>query len=384
MTRKEACIVVTYFVDRQPGFLDFLYRIRALSRRYDVMLVSRAPLDQPEWDGIEAQRVVLPRSESRPDWVRYLLDCAALIRRHPGRRVILLASTLAPVALLLRGRPVALYWNEHPTHFSPDPAAGGVLKSALRRLVRAAMFGGARRAGVVMPIGEAHRDDLLANGVAAQRMRMIYMGVHAGFAAEAGAGRESGSKAGHDAVRLIYVGTISRERGRDVMLEGLALAARAGVPAHLTLVGADDEQIAYCAKQAARLGIGAQLTITGRVPGTEIPRWLRASDAGVCLWEDRPWWRFNPPTKLFEYLVAGLPVLASDIRTHTAYLRDGRDGFVFDYGAAGFAAAVGRLHARRAELPALSAHAAEAGSQFVWDRLEPNFLATVERLGSPA
>nr|WP_314544153.1 glycosyltransferase family 4 protein [uncultured Massilia sp.] len=375
---KPDCIVLTYFVDRQPGFLDFLYRIRALGRRYNVTLVSRISLDQPEWDGIEAQRVVFPRSESRRDWVRYLFDCAAFVRRRPGQRVILLASTLAPVALLVRGRPVALYWNEHPTHFSPDPADASLPKLLLRRATRAAMFAGARRAGVVMPIGEAHRDDLLANGVAAERLRMIYMGVHAGFVPE---GERAGGGA---AVRLIYVGTIARERGRDVMLEGLALAARRGVPAHLTLVGADDEQVAYCVDYAARLGIAAQVTVTGRVPGTEIPRWLRAADAGVCLWEDRPWWRFNPPTKLFEYLVAGLPVLASDIRTHTAYLQDGRDGFIFDYSAAGFSAAVERLHARRAELAALSAHAAEAGDRFVWDRLEPNFLATVDRLGSAA
>lgn len=379
MTRKPACIVVTYFVDRQPGFLDFLYRIRALGQRYDVLLVSRAPLDQPEWDGIAARRVVLPYSESRRDWLRYLRDCAALVRRHPGQRVILLASTLAPLALLLRGRPVALYWNEHPTHFAPDPADGSLVRTWMRRLTRGAMFHGARRAAVVMPIGEAHRDDLLAKGVAGARLRLIHMGVHAGFV-PAGAG----PRAVDGAVRLIYVGTISRERGRDVMLEGLAQAARDGVPAHLTLVGADDEQVAHCMAYAARLGIGAQLTVTGRVPGTEIPRWLRAADAGVCLWEDRPWWRFNPPTKLFEYLVAGLPVLASDIRTHTAYLRDGRDGFIFDYSAAGFAAAIQRLHARRAELPVLSAHAADAGGQFVWDRIEPSFLATVDHLESTA
>jgi glycosyltransferase involved in cell wall biosynthesis len=375
MTDKEDCIILTYFADYQPGFLDFVYRVRALSQRYNVMLVSRSPLHQPEWEGIDGDRIVFPRSESRKDWIRYLFDCAALVKRYPGRRVILLASVLAPMALLVRGRAFALYWNEHPTHFSADPPDGGVLKTLFRRFTRWSLYYSARRTTLVMPIGEAHRDDLLSNGVSPKRMRMIYMGVHAGFVS-------SGDSRHLDSgpVRLIYVGSVSRERGRDVMLEGLAEASRHGVPAHLTLVGANDEQISYCRDYAKRLGIDSKVSVIGRVSGTEIPRYLRAADVGVCLWEDQPWWRFNPPTKLFEYLVAGLPVLASDIRTHTAYIQDGHNGFIFAYSAAGFASAIQRLHEGRAELGTLSAQAKDTGEEFLWGKIEPTFLSVVHHL----
>lgn len=372
MNHKEECIVVTYFVDGQPGFLDFLYRVRSLSLHYKVTLVSRLPLQQGDWDGIAAERVVFARSESRRDWLGYLFDCARLIRRHPGRRVVLLASTLAPLSLLVGKRHVALYWNEHPTHFAHMPLNASALKTWWSRAICWSLFQGARHASVVMPIGEAHRDDLLASGVSADRVRMIYMGVHTDFA-DAG----QGQRAEDGPLQLIYVGSISQERGRDVMLDGLAQAIERGVPAHLTLIGADEAQQAHCARYAVRLGIASQLTVTGRVPGTAIPRLLGRAHAGVCLWEDRPWWRFNPPTKLFEYLVAGLPVLASDIRTHTAYVKDGRNGFIFEYSPAGFAGAIERLHRERSQLGALSAQAAQSGSTFIWDKLEPVFLRTI-------
>ncbi len=132
-------------------------------------------------------------------------------------------------------------------------------------------------------------------------------------------------------LELIYVGSVSKARGRDVMLEALAIANRERCIARLTLVGASDAELAYCRDYASRLGIADAVRVQGRIAGDAVPACLRGADAGLCLWEDLPWWRFNPPTKLFEYLVAGLPVLASDIRTHTAYVAEGHNGFIFSY-----------------------------------------------------
>jgi len=374
MSRPSVC-VVTWFYDHQPGFLDFRYRIECLARRFDTTLVLRSARFVPEFQDLPlALRIVEEPGCGTRSLLRYQWRVARLLRREAPDRVLLLGAQLALAAWGLDPARTALYWNEHPTHTFHGGRWGVLSRLANAALVRAA-FAGARRAGTVMPIGEAHREDLLRRRVDPARCRLVHMGVHERFAAAAA--RAPASVPGRP-LALIYTGTVAEDRGRDVMLEGLAIARRAGVDCTLTLVGAGPAEQAYCLARGRELGIAAALTVLGRVPGDAIPGLLAAADAGVCLWKDRVWWRFNPPTKLFEYLVAGLPVLASRIRTHTDYVEDGVHGLIFDYAPAGFADAIARLAADPAALARLSAAAARAGARFRWQAIEPQFLAALD------
>lgn len=371
----RTCLVLTLFSHGQPGFLDFSYRVQALAKRYRLTIVSNAPLEQPELQIKDAEYLVIPQGVGRVGWLRYLWDCARLIRARNPDVTVLLHSALAPVALMSGASPTVLYWNEHPTHMSPSPQGATPIKHALRKAIRGLMYAGARGANLVMPIGEAHRDELLEKGVDPGKVEMIYMGVHPMFHALT----QGQPTCPEGKVRLIYTGSVMRERGRDVMLEGLAEANRNGSIATLTLVGASPDQVEYCKARAVELGIHDDLIVHGRVPGHEIPIYLRQADAGICLWEDRPYWRFNPPTKLFEYLVAGLPVLASNIRTHTQYVSDWQNGLIFEYASKGFADVICRLWQKRAELPKLKRQSLESGEKHLWNKIEPDFLMTIEK-----
>lgn len=66
MTMKH-CVVVTSFARTQPGYLDFAYRIEALSRRYEVSLVSDHPLNVLEMALNRVQHHVLPGGKSQLD-----------------------------------------------------------------------------------------------------------------------------------------------------------------------------------------------------------------------------------------------------------------------------------------------------------------------------
>jgi len=181
-------------------------------------------------------------------------------------------------------------------------------------------------------------------------------------------------------LQLLYIGSVAAERGRDVMLDAMALVQRAGAAAQLTIVGASDEQLKYCQGRVHALDLGAYVSLQGRVPGGRIPEYCAKADIGLCLWEDLPWFRFNPPTKLFEYLVAGLPVLASNIRTHTEYIRDGQNGCIFDYNAESLAQAIMRLSAAPELVQTMQANAREGSGQYVWSQIEPMFLEHVEEV----
>lgn len=378
---KRDCIVITRFASDQPGFLDFSYRIAALAKIYRVTVVSAGPITQSELIVDSVDYLVLPQREGRLGWFAYLWACTRLIRRARPACVLLLHSLVAPLALLTGRTPAVLYWNEHPSRFTASPPGHPLIKRWARMLtLRWFYMGAARKAALVMPIGEAHRDDLLQNGCDPARITLIYMGVDRSFAGHSAypVDREESTP-----LELIYNGTVSKGRGRDIMLEGLALANQNGQIARLTIVGASAEQIDYCNVSAQQLGIADAVRVRGRVPGFDIPPLLRQADAGICATEDLPWWRFNPPTKLFEYLAAGVPVLASDICTHTQYVSNWRNGLIFDYDSGSLAEAIRALWLRRGELPLLKQRARQSGQQYIWDRIEPEFLQAVHRVSHP-
>lgn len=373
----DRCIVVTRFSHTQPGYLDFAYRIQSLTKQFEVTLVSDHKLDMPEMQIQGVRQVVLPGGETMPGLIRYLFLAARLIRKTQPECVLILHAMAAPIVYFLKGFPHALYWNEHPIRIVTGSVANPAKRLYREFVYRFLYMRAARKADLVMPIGEAHYDDLLAQGCNPERIRLVYMGVDERFA------REPLSEARkHEAttLELLYTGTVKKERGRDVMLTAVEKAVRHGLLVRLTIVGASPAELEYCEEYARNHGIESAIRLHGRVPGGEIPQFIAKADVGICLWEDRPWWRFNPPTKLFEYLVGGLPVLASNIRTHTQYIKDWDNGVVFEYDSDSLYEAIRALIARQDELPLLKERARTSGAQYLWDKIEPEFMNAMNSL----
>ncbi|MEJ1158834.1 glycosyltransferase family 4 protein [Prosthecomicrobium sp. N25] len=369
-------VVVTYFYPHQVGFGDFAQRVASLAGLGRVLLVSRQDIAElPEFRDIPfVQQVIDNPSESLAGIVRYLAAAARIVRRARPRVVVCLGTQVSMLPLLIPGTPALVYWNEHPLHIFESRA--GRLKQFAKDAARRLCFAGARRARFAMPISAMMRDDLMDHGVPGDRCPVVPMGVVEAFGARPGR-RAARGDAGSP-IRLLYAGTVAPERGRDVMLEGLARARSRGVDVRLDLIGASSDQIDYCRTRIEELGLGGAVSVEGRIPISAVPDRIAEADGGICLWEDRPYWRFNPPTKLFEFLVAGVPVLASRIRTHTAYVRDGENGLVFDYDADHFAAAILRFAALGPQRRRLAESAARDGAAYLWIRSETAFQALVK------
>jgi glycosyltransferase involved in cell wall biosynthesis len=378
------CVVVTWFLPGQIGFLDFARRIRALAARCDTTIIARAPLDAGEFDLHNAQVCVIPASvRNSAGWAVYLWKSAVLIDRINPDTVVILHSAIAALRHLIGRRRTALYWNEHPLHCFNTLQSKLSLRAWWKAYQRHLAYTAARTAHIVMPIGEAHRADLLAHGCSPERIRLIYMGVDTEFIKSAPArSRAVEQPLGVGApprrpLRLIYAGSITRERGLQVMIEGIALANRHGRKAHLTIVGASPQGLAEAERLIHEHDVSDVVRVMSRVSGTAIPALLWDSDLGICIWAKRLYWEYNPPTKLFEYLVAGLPVLASNIRTHTLYLEPWKTGVIFEYAGCSLAEAIEAVWERQGELEPMKRSAAEAGQRFLWPALEREFLHAV-------
>lgn len=371
--KVKKCIVVTSFTEDQPGFLDFSYRINSLAKHYDLTIISQRELRQSEMMVDAVSFIVLNPVYNKISWLSYLYNAAKLIRKLDPDLVVLLHSNLAPISFLIKKIPNCLYWNEHPTNLMHLPSKLSFVRYVITKIFHKIFFWGGRCADLVMPIGEEHRDELLRNGCEESKVKMIYMGVASEF-------HEISYRQSIDSDNLviIYTGTVSKARGRDVLLGAMRIIAQKHLPVKLIIVGANSEELNYCQLFVEAYGLHNYLSIIGRVPGYEIPTLLSEADMGVCLWEDRVCWRFNPPTKLFEYLVAGLPVLASDIRTHTRYIRDGVNGFIFEYTSESLANVLEKCYQNRVQLDTLKMQAKSTAKFYLWENVEPIFLNAVK------
>lgn len=217
------------------------------------------------------------------------------------------------------------------------------------------------------------RDDLLAAGCKASRVIAMPMGVCADFDGIALAEARSSA-----VLNVVCAGSVSAERGRDVMPEGLAMTRQSEARVCLTIIGAAAEQAAYRMQCAQALGIAETLEAHGRLPGRAMPQMLAKAHLDICHWEQRAWWEFNPPTKLLEYLAAGLPVVASRIRTHSAHLRDCKTGVLFDYGADTLAKSLCRVDPQSQRLPAMARAAHKDGQRYRWPTVEGEFMGAIE------
>lgn len=371
---QPKCVVITCFDAHQPGYLDFAYRIAALAKVYQLIVVSQHALNQPEFQSIAAQHHVISHRGGKLGWFTYLIKCARLARKHKPAVLVLLHSATAPITLLTSHIPTCVYWNEHPSNLMQVSAQQLAFKNGLTKWLHKLIFLGAQRASVVMPIGEAHADDLLHHGVAPNNISLCYMGVADQFLIN------NPVQINSNVIRLVYTGTVSEARGRDVMLQAMKRVADAQLPVHLCIVGASEAELLYCQQAIQTMHLQGFVEVVGRVAGNEIPHYLAQADAAICLWQASPWTLFNPPTKLFEYLVAGLPVLASNIRTHTRYISHGENGLIFDYNAESLAQAITHLCHRIAQLPAMKVQARHTGEPYLWRTLESVFLNTIRKV----
>jgi glycosyltransferase involved in cell wall biosynthesis len=372
--------VITCFDENQPGYLDFSYRIAALAKEYQLTVVSLQQITQAELMHAQVKYKVIATGKGKLGWLTYLFKCASFIKNQKPDLVMLLHSGAAPISLLVRKIPTVLYWNEHPSHLVYSPKKYAPIRQTLSKILFHLLFMGARSASLVMPIGEDHRNDLIAHGVRPSKVELIYMGVLDDFLLNRKNTEPPKFIDSNYRIQLIYIGSVSVDRGRDVMLDAMSQLVRQEVSAHLSIIGATEEQLSFCQKRAKALGIEKNITLLGRISGNQIPAYLEQADIGICLWEKSAWVEFNPPTKLFEYLVAGLPVLASNIRTHTRYIKHWNNGIIFDYNATSLADSVTELVARKQDIPLLKHNAEQSGAQYLWSRIEPEFLEALRKL----
>ena len=109
---------------------------------------------------------------------------------------------------------------------------------------------------------------------------------------------------------VVYVGGVTQHRGLQFVIRGLALLEK-DLKWHFNVAG-DGRYLAELKALTVRLGIGTNVTFKGKVAKTEAESLISRSDLAVLPHIRSVQSDNSSPNKLFEYMAAGIPVLASD------------------------------------------------------------------------
>ncbi|MHA0318162.1 TIGR04063 family PEP-CTERM/XrtA system glycosyltransferase [Sphingomonas melonis] len=217
--------------------------------------------------------------------------------------------------------------------FWEDAAVGngtGTEESAKYRVTRAMESWAVQRADAVSVICEGLRGDLIARGVAADKIVVSPNGVDLTLFGEPVA-RDPALAASlglEDAETIGFIGSFYDYEGLDDLIAAMPALVTARPKARLLLVGGGPMEAALRAQAAASPAADA-IRFVGRVPHTEVERYYALVDVLAYPRKRMRLTDLVTPLKPLEAMAQGKLVAASDVGGHRELIRDGDTGTLF-------------------------------------------------------
>lgn len=177
---------------------------------------------------------------------------------------------------------------------------------------------------------------------------------------------------------ILYLGGLERNRGSALMVNAFAQVAAEIPEARLLIVGhfmPPDLEEEIRADVSAR-NLGHAVTLTGRVPFEQISNYLRQAAVGWVTWQPYAKNEKNIPTKLFEYMAFGLPIVSSDLPSIRPFVEPEVNGLLAKAtDPTAHAAALLRLLREPVAAVAMGqAGQQRVGTRFNWNLMVPKLL----------
>jgi PEP-CTERM/exosortase A-associated glycosyltransferase len=237
--------------------------------------------------------------------------------------------------------------------FWEDAAVGngtGSEGSPRYRLTRALETYAASRADAVAVICEGLRKDLVARGIAAEKIIVSPNGVDMTlFGNPPAADRDFARSLGLEGADVVgFIGSFYDYEGLDDLIAAMPLLVAQRPRAHLLLVGGGPMEAALKA-QANASPVADRIRFVGRVPHEEVERYYSVIDVLAYPRKAMRLTELVTPLKPLEAMAQRKLVAASDVGGHRELIEDGVTGTLFRPGdPAAIADALARLFENRA------------------------------------
>lgn len=299
----------------------------------DVHLVCRnekrcSPEDT--YQGTKIHRIGLPKWI--PQWLNsvvtfpvffnplWFFQIFRTIRRHGMQIVIVrdLPVALAAVAASrLCGVPVVLdmaecypellraVWKFEPVKILNAFVRNPILADLIERITLHSV-------NHTLVVVEEARERLIQLGIDKVAISLVSNTPHPDRFAEAPASFPGSLEVQRGKFILMYVGFVNYSRGLDIIVQALSRFVEDTKRVHLVLVGSGNA-VTHLKDLVRRLQLEAFVSFEGWVENSLIPKYIASAD--VCLIPHRKCthWDNTIPNKLFDYMAASKPVLASDV-----------------------------------------------------------------------
>lgn len=174
-------------------------------------------------------------------------------------------------------------------------------------------------------------------------------------------------------LNLIYIGTFD-QREIHVTIEGVALFIKKypDVLLHYDIVGYGTDIIEQQIKTAiSSLSLDQEITFHGRVPYDKIDIFLKNANIGIVYIPLKPYYDNQPSTKLFEFLFAGMPVIATNTSSNRSIISD-LNGILINDNSYGFSNGLEQVYKRCRIYNSKSIR--ESVSEFSWEEIVKIYL----------
>jgi glycosyltransferase involved in cell wall biosynthesis len=165
-------------------------------------------------------------------------------------------------------------------------------------------------------------------------------------------------------IYLVYVGVLHYERNLMTLSRAVVKANAEGMAFVLSLIGEGTERLDL---EKFALRTAGRVRIIPPVPHNQVPGLLAQAHVGVLPFPDEEKFQVSSPIKLFEYMAAGLPILATRIVCHTDVVGSG--GYAFwaeEADVEGLLSALRLIWHARPSLGRMGREAAVAAQAWTW------------------
>jgi glycosyltransferase involved in cell wall biosynthesis len=175
-----------------------------------------------------------------------------------------------------------------------------------------------RYASMIVVVSQVLKDELIGRGVSSQKILVNPNGVDADLYDPAKLVHERATVRKQlgieDKFVFGFVGTFSYWHGIDVIEQMIIELCKKTRHAHFLLIG-DGPLRATLIHNIQRSGLNYAVTFAGMLAQQEARAYLAACDAFLCPTQPNPDGSrfFGSPTKMFEYMSMGKPIIASDL-----------------------------------------------------------------------